>query len=113
MSNSPVFSSIGSTTAKCDFRPVPQHLAESDDNLQKSNAPNTDTGASDWRAEAEARGRAAYESAHAAPQTTAEPLAWLWGKRGRDDMPAPRKSVVKTARACAGMQGEKRNETNR
>ena len=48
-----------------------QHFTASDDNLPVA--------ASDWRAEAEARGRAAYEAAAAEPQTTEEPLAWLWG----------------------------------
>ena len=85
---------------------LPRHRAESDDNL-------TDVAASDWRGEAEARGRAAYENAVAEPQTTAEPLAWLWRSEDRDDMTAPQGSVVKTARACAGIQGAKRNETNR
>jgi hypothetical protein len=51
------------------------------------NLPNV--AASDWRAAAEARGRAAFENA-VELQTTAEPLAWLWGgQRGRDDTTAP------------------------
>src|ERR1035438_8308111 len=41
---------------------------------------NTETPASapDWRAEAENRGRAAFESAVADPQPPPEPLSWLW-----------------------------------
>ena len=66
------------TTAKCDLRPDSRHLSECGDNLEKRNARNT-AAASDWRAEAEAHGRAAYEAAVAEPQTIAEPLAWLWG----------------------------------
>jgi hypothetical protein len=92
---------------------LPRHRAESDDNLTERSARNPDVAASDWRGEAEARGRAAYENAVAEPQTTAEPLAWLWRSEDRDDMTAPQGSVVKTARACAGIQGAKRNETNR
>jgi hypothetical protein len=33
----------------------------------------------DWRAVAEERGRAAFEAAVAEPQTSVEPLGWLWG----------------------------------
>lgn len=79
-----------SNLTTCALAPEPigtgtlQHFAASDDNL-----PNV--AASDWRAEAEARGRLAYEAAVAEPQTTAEQLelAWLWGKEGRDDTKAP------------------------
>ena len=45
----------------------------------------TATPAPDWRQEAEARGKAAFEAATAEPAPTpAEPLAWLWEdpKRG-------------------------------
>ena len=78
MSNFPVFSDTGSiSTSKRDSRPISQHRAESDLNLSKRDAP-----VSDWRAEAEARGRRAACEAMADPQTTAEPLAWLWGAGG-------------------------------
>jgi hypothetical protein len=46
---------------------------------------NLQNGVSDWRAEAEARGRAAYEAA-AEPQTIAEPLAWLWAVEQRGNL---------------------------
>jgi hypothetical protein len=78
MSNPPVFSNTGSTTSKCELKPVSRHPAECGDNLPTRNAGKTVV-ASDWRAEAEARGRARYKDAAAEPQTTEEPLAWLWG----------------------------------
>jgi hypothetical protein len=82
MSNSPAFSDAGCiATSKCDPRPISQGFGKSDDNPRKRDARNTDIPVSDWRAQAEARGRAAYEAA-AEPQTTAEPLAWLWGAGG-------------------------------
>src|ERR1039458_8586977 len=54
---------------------------------------NLQNGVSDWRAEAEARGRAAYEAA-AEPQTIAEPLAWLWAVEQRGEpMKNPAKAL--------------------
>jgi hypothetical protein len=82
MSNFPVVPDTGCiATSKCDPMPISQHRAESDFNLPKRNARNTDIAASDWRDEAIARGRTAYESAVAEPETTADPLAWLWRHR--------------------------------
>ena len=82
MSNFPVVPDIGCiATSKRDSRPISQGPGKSDDNLPKRNARNTDIAASDWRDEAIARGRTAYESAVAEPETTADPLAWLWRHR--------------------------------
>ena len=82
MSNFLVVPDIGRrATSKCDSRPISQGPGKSDDNLTKRNARNTDIAASDWRDEAIARGRTAYESAVAEPETTADPLGWLWRHR--------------------------------
>ena len=80
MSDSLRFTGIGCfATSRCVSEPILRGSGKSDYNLPKCIARNTDLAASDWRAEAEARGRAAYEAAAAEPQTTEEPLAWLWG----------------------------------
>lgn len=80
MSSFPVYPK---TTSKCHLGPVSRHLAGCGDNLPNCTARSTNVAASDWRAEAEAAGRAASEAILAEPQTIAEPLAWLWGKPAR------------------------------
>ena len=69
-------------TSKCVSEPILRGSGKSDYNLPKCIARNTDLAASDWRAEAEARGRAAFDTAAAVPSTTVDPLAWLWGGSG-------------------------------
>ena len=77
MSSFPISSDTSCiATSKCDPRPISQHRAQSDFNLR-----NTDIAASDWRAEAEARGRAAFEAAVVEPPKAADPLGWLWRHR--------------------------------
>jgi hypothetical protein len=51
--------------------------------------------APDWRGEAEARGRAAFEAATAEPAPKpAEPLAWLWeGPMRRQDKPRKKEAL--------------------
>jgi hypothetical protein len=39
----------------------------------------------DWRDEAEARGRAAFEAAVAGPAVQPEPLSWLWRNSSQEE----------------------------
>jgi hypothetical protein len=83
MSNSLRFTDIGGfATSKCVSEPILQGFGKSDCNLPQRIAQSTNLVTSDWRAEAEARGRAAFDTAAAVPSTTVDPLAWLWGGSG-------------------------------
>jgi hypothetical protein len=86
MSNFPILSDTGClTTCALAQKPIGtgalQHFAGSDENLPNCTARSTDIAASDWRDEAIARGRAAYEIAVAEPPKAADLLSWLWRPR--------------------------------